>query len=82
MHCVSSYPLPPENVNFPKFEKLEEYELDLSHAFKNFNIHFSEYNQPKIISMFSGFNYGVIVQDSMIALGLDFYLGKNKLENG
>ena len=62
-----------------KFEKLEDYELDLSHAFKNFNIHFSEYNQPKIISMFSGFNYGVIVQDSMIALGLDFYLGKNSI---
>ena len=24
MHCVSSYPLDPENVNFPKFEKLKK----------------------------------------------------------
>ena len=23
MHCVSSYPLPPRNVNFPKFQKLK-----------------------------------------------------------
>ena len=29
--------------------------------------------------MFSGFNYGVIVEDSLVAIGLDFYLGKNSV---
>ena len=29
--------------------------------------------------MFSGFNYGVIVEDSLVAIGLDFYLGKNSI---
>ena len=29
--------------------------------------------------MFSGFNYGVIVQDSIVAVGLDFYLGENSI---
>ena len=62
-----------------KFEELEEIELDLSNSFKNFNLYFSEYNRPKIISMFSGFNYGVIVQDSIVAVGLDFYLGENSI---
>ena len=62
-----------------KFEELEEIELDLSNSFKNFNLYFSEYNQPKIISMFSGFNYGIIVQDSIVAVGLDFYLGENSI---
>ena len=42
-------------------------------------IFFPQYNRPKFISMFSGFNYGVIVQDSIVAIGLDFYLGKNSV---
>lgn len=62
-----------------KFSTLESYELEMSKAFKNFNNLFPQYNRPKFISMFSGFNYGVIVQDSIVAIGLDFYLGKNSV---
>ena len=29
--------------------------------------------------MFSGFNYGVITYDSVVAVGLEFYLGKNSV---
>ena len=64
------------NLIFSSFEDLSK---ELGVSFQNFNILFPEYQSPKIISMFSGFNYGVIVQDSLIAIGLDFYLGKNSV---
>ena len=62
-----------------KFKNLNESELELSKAFLNFNNFFPEFSNPRIVSMFSGFNYGVIVQDSIIALGLDFYLGDKSI---
>ena len=64
------------NLNFSSLENLNK---ELRGSFQNFNALFPEYCLPKIISMFSGFNYGVIVEDSLIAIGLDFYLGKNSV---
>ena len=61
------------------FSSLEDLSKELGVSFQNFSVLFPEYHSPKIISMFSGFNYGVIVQDSLIAIGLDFYLGKNSV---
>ena len=66
---------------FPWSEKVSKLtELGVEFAFfLNFNNFFPEFSNPRIISMFSGFNYGVIVQDSIIALGLDFYLGDKSI---
>jgi len=62
-----------------KFKNLEKIELELSNAFLNFNKYYPQYSNPRIVSMFSGFNYGVIVQDSVIAVGMDFYLGEESI---
>ena len=60
-----------------RFSSISNLKNDLGNSLYNFKNLFSEYPTPNIITMFSGFNYGVIVEDSLIAIGLDFYLGKN-----
>jgi len=62
-----------------KFEIFSHYEDQLNNSFYNFSSLFPEYSSPKIVTMLSGFNYGVIVQDSLIVIGLDFYLGENSV---
>ncbi len=62
-----------------KFDVFSDYENHLNSSFYNFHSLFPKYGYPKIITMFSGFNYGVIIQDSLIAVGLDFYLGENSV---
>ena len=62
-----------------KFKNMHVFENELSESFNNLEKFFPEFKHPKIISMFSGFNYGVIVQDSILAIGLDFYLGRESI---
>ena len=49
-------------------EKLEE-------AFKRFHFYFPNRIVPEIITMISAFNYSTVVDDSLLAIGLDMYLG-------
>ena len=60
-----------------QFNDLSNIKNQLDFAFNKNSLFFTSHPKPKIITMFSGFNYGVIIQDSLIAIGLDFYLGKN-----
>ena len=62
-----------------RFSSISNLKNDLGNSLYNFKTLFSEYPTPNIITMFSGFNYGVIVEDSIVAIGLDFYLGKNSI---
>ena len=64
------------NLRFSSIANLKD---NIGNSIYNFNTLFPEYPIPNIITMFSGFNYGVIVEDSLIAIGLDFYLGKNSV---
>jgi len=64
------------NVRFSSIANLKD---NIGNSLHNFKTLFPEYPIPNIITMFSGFNYGVIVEDSLIAIGLDFYLGKNSV---
>jgi hypothetical protein len=64
---------------FYQFNDFSNIKNQLDFAFNKNSLIFTTQPQPKIITMFSGFNYGVIVQDSLIAIGLDFYLGKNSI---
>jgi len=50
---------------------------DLNEAFKRYNHYFPEKTIPEIITFLSGFNYFIVVDDSILALGLDMYLGKD-----
>jgi hypothetical protein len=61
------------NLRFSSITNLKD---NIGNSLYNFKTLFPEYPIPNIITMFSGFNYGVIVEDSLIAIGLDFYLGK------
>ena len=62
-----------------QFNDLSNIKNQLDFAFNKNSLFFTSHPKPKIITMFSGFNYGVIIQDSLIAIGLDFYLGKNSI---
>ena len=55
-----------------RFSSISNLKNDLGNSLYNFKNLFSEYPTPNIITMFSGFNYGVIVEDSLVAIGLDF----------
>ena len=65
--------------NQPMYSECKNYVIVFNGEIYNFKTLFPEYPVPNIITMFSGFNYGVIVEDSLIAIGLDFYLGKNSV---
>ncbi len=62
-----------------KFHDFSSIERELNSAFRIFRSNFPNYKLPKIITMFSGFKYGVLAQDSIIAIGLDFFLGKKSV---
>ncbi len=54
-------------------------EKDLTDAFKRYKHHFPDSNPPAVIVDFSGFNYAVFTQDSIMAIGLEFFLGEKSI---
>lgn len=60
------------HLRFQDFGLIKK-ELDI--AFEKWRYFFREKSPKKIITLFSGFNYGVISHDSMLIIGLDFFLG-------
>jgi len=46
-------------------------------AFTRFHELFPDSTIPNVVTMVSGFNYNVAVDDSTLAIGLDMYLGEN-----
>ncbi len=57
--------------------KMNEYQESLTEAFKHFKYYFPDAVIPKIIYYHSGFNYGVFSTDSCVAVGLEWFLGKD-----
>ena len=62
---IKKYP----NVNF--------LETELSEAFDRYNQYFPQKVLPKVVTYFSGFNFGVVTNDTILAIGLDYFLGKD-----
>jgi len=51
--------------------------VQLSEAFKHYKYYFPDSIIPKVIANISGFNYAVITTDSVLAVGLEMYLGEH-----
>lgn len=58
---------------FGNEEKLKE---EFAQAFKNLKYYYPEIKVPKVITAISGFETDMYVSDSLIIVGLDYYLGK------
>lgn len=52
---------------------------ELTNAFKRYKHHFPDSNPPTVVANFSGFNYAVFTEDSVLAIGLDFFLGEKSI---
>ena len=59
---------------FPNLTFLEE---KLSKAFRYYKYYFPDKTIPDIYTCMSGFNASIIIDDSILAIGLDRYLGTN-----
>ena len=60
-----------------KYPDIVFLERDLAKAFGRYKLHFPEKQPPTIITYFSGFNFGVVTNDTILAIGLDYFLGKD-----
>ena len=60
-----------------KYPNVDFLERDLADAFDRYKHHFPESKAPRVITYFSGFNFGVVTNDSILAIGLDYFLGKD-----
>lgn len=58
-----------------QYSTLDQEIEDLSLAFRRYKTIFPDSIVPQVITMVSGFNYNVVVDDSSLAIGLDMYLG-------
>lgn len=58
-----------------KFPDIEFIEDDLTHAFKYYNYYFPNRLVPAVYTFQGGFNQSIVVADSILAIGLDKYLG-------
>jgi len=57
------------------YPDLKIYERELAEAWKHYLYHFPERNIPQLFSFISGFNNSIVIGDSILAIGLDRYLG-------
>jgi len=59
------------------FPDIDTITLELETAFKRYNSHFPSRTVPRVITYISGFTQTAISDDSLMAIGLDMYLGSN-----
>ena len=59
------------------YPQIDFIEIELSDNFDRYSQFFPKRDLPKVVTYFSGFNYGVVTNDSILAIGLDFFLGKD-----
>lgn len=57
------------------YPDLSDIQKQLNDAFKYYNYYFPQKNIPNIVSFLSAFNYAMVADDSLLAIGLDMYLG-------
>lgn len=58
------------------FGKEEKLKLDLVEAFGRVKAHYPDFTLPKIQTVVTGFDSDLFISDSLIIIGLDYYLGK------
>lgn len=61
------------------FPDLDNISTQLTKAFKRYHYHFPDNTIPRIITYVSGFQQTAISDDSLLAIGLDKYLGRNEV---
>lgn len=59
------------------FAETQELEQQLIEGFKYYKHYFPDQLTPELITFISGFNYALVADDSLLAVGLDMYLGAN-----
>ena len=59
------------------FDDTRELEHQLIEGFKYYKHYFPDQVMPKLVTFISGFNYAMVADDSLLAVGLDMYLGAN-----
>ena len=57
------------------FTNFDDFNFDLTDAFKRYNYHFPTRKIPAVISYVSGYNLSVAIDENVVAVGLDRYLG-------
>ncbi|WP_071594925.1 gliding motility lipoprotein GldB [Pontibacter roseus] len=59
------------------FGNMEQEKQQLETAFKSIKYHYPEFQEPQVKTFVSGLNQDLLVSDSLMVLGLDFFIGKN-----
>jgi hypothetical protein len=59
-----------------RYADFTPYAQELTQAFQRYHYHFPERLLPKVVTFFGGFNYPVVATDSVLAIGLEMFLGK------
>lgn len=57
------------------FKNLDDLNVALTDAFRRYNYHFPTRKMPAVISYVSGYNLSVAIDENVVAVGLDRYLG-------
>jgi len=52
---------------------------ELTSAFRHYKYYFPDSNPPTVVADFSGLNYAVFTTDSVLAIGLEMFLGENSV---
>lgn len=60
-----------------KYLNIDFLEREMAIALGTYTEHFPKKKTPTVITYFSGFNFGVVTNDTILAIGLDYFLGKN-----
>ncbi len=60
-----------------KYPDLNRLSSEFNDAFQHFKYHFPKRKLPQVITMMSGFNYAVYPLDTLLAVGLEMYLGND-----
>ncbi len=59
------------------FANFDDLNIALTDAFKRYNYHFPSRKIPTVISYISGYNLSVAIDENVVAVGLDRYLGSD-----
>lgn len=57
------------------FPEISQTETDINKAFKYYQYYFPDHKIPAVYTFIGGFNQSIVVADSILAIGLDKYLG-------
>jgi len=64
------------NTTIPNIENVKS---ELEQAFKYYNYYFPNKNIPQVATFVAGVQYSVVIDEDMLAIGLDKYLGEDYL---